>query len=76
MAKKANIAALTEVSRVAVHGGSSSPPVGTDEAAAGKQGSGLDAALQNSADNLRQFGECLEVWETVTFKGKFKLWAG
>ena len=36
--KKANVAVLTGVSRVAAHGGSYSSPLGTDEATAGEQG--------------------------------------
>lgn len=44
--KKANIAALTEVSRVvAAYGRSYSFPLGTDEAAAGKKGSVWGTAL-------------------------------
>lgn len=43
--KKANIAALTEVSCAAACEGSYFSPLETDEAAAGKQGSGLGTAL-------------------------------
>lgn len=43
--KKANIAPLTDVSRVAAYGGSYSFPLGTDEAAAGKKGSVWGTAL-------------------------------
>jgi len=50
--KKANIAAFTEVPRVAASRGSFSSLLGTDEAAAGKPGSGSSTAHSNSAASL------------------------